>query len=236
MDVAAIVAEVNAGTTPAQQLAQTEVDTDAGTLRVCAVRLPTHPDLPDPSPFEVVVLDGDGADLASRRFADESQALAAYARYVAQLRDVGAAEMFAPPFALHYVEPGDLPGAAVPVDAQTAREAGFTVPVQLTPAAWRHAVQWGGEDDRATGTVGQSEAGRLWDVLSMARLAVRRGPGEPTICVSFVVSRIPRGLRYPGDDEVDDDVEYENARLVFLTAVVAGIRDQRRVTISLSTE
>lgn len=47
---------------------------------------------------------------------------------------------------------------------ETAREAGFTVPVALTRAAWEEAVAWehGGWQD---------ETGRLWDVCWMARAA-----------------------------------------------------------------
>lgn len=60
------------------------------------------------------------------------------------------------------LEDGDL------VDAGAmASEAGFTWPVALTRAAWADCVAW--KDDAR----GQSEAGRLWDVLSMGRLAIR---------------------------------------------------------------
>lgn len=232
---AALLVEIEGEFTPLRRIAMAEVDTTAGMLRVSAVRLAVHPALPNPHPYEVVVLDGDGADLVSEPYADESLALAAHARWVDRLREVGAEEVFGPPWTLHREE-GDRPTVPVAVPKALAREARFTVPVQLTPAAWRDAVQWTDDDDTATGTVGQSESGRLWDVLHMARLAVPRGPGQPTICRTFPVSRIPRGIRYPGDDEVDNDEWYENLRLVFLVAVVAGVGGQRRVTISLATE
>lgn len=55
------------------------------------------------------------------------------------------------------------------VDASPlAREAGFTVPVAFTAAAWGEAVRW-------TGDSSQDEAGRLWDVLSVLRVAAKRG-------------------------------------------------------------
>ena len=44
-----------------------------------------------------------------------------------------------------------------------AKEAGFTVPVALTSAAWAEFVSV------PDGVTGQDEAGRLWDVLSMLR-------------------------------------------------------------------
>jgi hypothetical protein len=49
----------------------------------------------------------------------------------------------------------------------TAREAGFNYPVALTVAAWAKCVAV------PPGVVCQDEAGRLWDVLTMLRWAVR---------------------------------------------------------------
>jgi hypothetical protein len=50
----------------------------------------------------------------------------------------------------------------------TAREAGIRWPVALTAAAWGRCVTV------PPGVVCQDEAGRLWDVLTMLRFAVRR--------------------------------------------------------------
>ena len=50
-----------------------------------------------------------------------------------------------------------------------AREAGFSIPVALTAAAWSEAVAWNPEN-RAL----QDETGRLWDVMTMAAHAARR--------------------------------------------------------------
>ena len=49
----------------------------------------------------------------------------------------------------------------------TAREAGFKYPVALTAAAWVKCVAV------PSAVKCQDEAGRLWDVLTMLRLAVR---------------------------------------------------------------
>ncbi|MUK01804.1 hypothetical protein GM708_07560 [Vibrio cholerae] len=55
------------------------------------------------------------------------------------------------------------------VDAGTvAREAGFAYPVALTIAAWSEAVTWTPGNQAY-----QDEAGRLWDVLTMAAHAAR---------------------------------------------------------------
>ncbi|WP_342770176.1 DUF6573 family protein [Xylanimonas allomyrinae] len=75
------------------------------------------------------------------------------------------------------------------VDAtETAREAGFAVPVALTAAAWADAVAWnhGG---------GQDEAGRLWDVLFMAAMTVRGVTDPTTTRVPVRLLRVPNTAR-----------------------------------------
>ena len=57
---------------------------------------------------------------------------------------------------------------------ETAREAGFRVPVALTSAVWNDCVAWTKEDSARV--VYQDQAGRLWDVLWMALVAARRQP------------------------------------------------------------
>ncbi|WP_206171518.1 DUF6573 family protein [Thiorhodococcus mannitoliphagus] len=65
-----------------------------------------------------------------------------------------------------------------------AREAGFKVPVAVTAAVWSDCVAWPRED------AGQDEQGRLWDVLTMARLEAGRH-GNLQV-VPFKVLRVPR--------------------------------------------
>lgn len=75
------------------------------------------------------------------------------------------------------------------VDVSTlAKEAGFTVSVALTSAAWSDCVQWGDCDSNRQ--THQDESGRLWDVLWMACLAARRAHGGT---VAFTMYRVPRG-------------------------------------------
>jgi hypothetical protein len=61
-------------------------------------------------------------------------------------------------------------GVLIDVSA-TAREAGFKYPVALTAAAWAKCVAV------PPGVACQDEAGRLWDVLTVLRFAVRRSGG-----------------------------------------------------------
>jgi hypothetical protein len=52
--------------------------------------------------------------------------------------------------------------------SELAREAGFTVPVAMTLAAWSDLVEWD-----PFNPIPQDETGRLWDVLMVTRHAIR---------------------------------------------------------------
>lgn len=74
---------------------------------------------------------------------------------------------------------------------ETAREAGFRFPVAMTRAAWEDLADWTAADDkRKPEWTGQSTAGRLWDVLFMARTAAQRS--AQTDRIVFQLLRIPR--------------------------------------------
>ena len=89
------------------------------------------------------------------------------------------------------IEDGDL------IDvSQTAREAGITVPLALTRAAWADCVEWGAEAQERTGTALQDEAGRLWDVVWMTRYALLRNSAATTTGVELL--RVP-----PTGDELE---------------------------------
>ncbi len=79
----------------------------------------------------------------------------------------------------------------------TAREAGFAVPVAMTAAAWDDCVAWTDADGRRQ--VPQDESGRLWDVVWMASLAARHTTGS-RVAVSLV--RVPRGGRAQSPQQV----------------------------------
>ena len=53
----------------------------------------------------------------------------------------------------------------------TAKEAGFKFPVALTAAVWSKCVEV------PPGVASQDEAGRLWDVLTLLRFAIRASKG-----------------------------------------------------------
>jgi hypothetical protein len=81
-------------------------------------------------------------------------------------------------------------GLLVEVAEGIAREAGFTVPVAVTVAAWGDCVAWSDADNQRKGTI-QDEQGRLWDVLWMTRCAIRRAP-RTTDQVRVQLYRVPR--------------------------------------------
>ena len=57
--------------------------------------------------------------------------------------------------------------------SSVAREAGIVWPVALTSAAWGDCVEWTDATEARKGFTGQSESGRLWDVVWMLSLAIR---------------------------------------------------------------
>ncbi|MGW1506915.1 DUF6573 family protein [Streptomyces mirabilis] len=83
-------------------------------------------------------------------------------------------------------------GILTAADAESAREAGFRVPVALTSAVWEGCVAWNDGDSERQ--VPQDVRGRLWDVLTMARAAIRRGGGDGDR-VTVDLRRVPRDGR-----------------------------------------
>ncbi len=81
-------------------------------------------------------------------------------------------------------------GVLVDVSA-VAREAGFSISVAITAAAWADCVAW--TDIDSARQMHQDEKGRLWDVLRMAELAAKTGQGSR---LAFEMHRVPRGGRY----------------------------------------
>ncbi|MEZ0096359.1 DUF6573 family protein [Streptacidiphilus sp. EB129] len=83
-------------------------------------------------------------------------------------------------------------GVLVEATPSLCREAGLTVPVALTAAAWADCVAWTEEDDERQGTV-QDQTGRLWDVLFMTRYAI--SPARGGIRTTVELHRVPRDGR-----------------------------------------
>lgn len=111
-------------------------------------------------------------------------------------------------------------GALVAVAEDIAREAGFTVPVALTAAAWADCVAWTAEDNRQTY---QDESGRLWDVLRMTRYAIRRSNDGSSCTVELY--RVPR-----------DGESHEGERSRLLATCGPGDEMEPVLTISLPGE
>ena len=74
--------------------------------------------------------------------------------------------------------------------SKTAREAGFTIPVAVTRTVWNRLVAV------PDGYLGfQDEAGRLWDVLWMARHYALRASDSNRVTMCVLVRDIRKDLR-----------------------------------------
>lgn len=88
--------------------------------------------------------------------------------------------------------------------SETAREAGIRFPVALTAAVWHTYVV----PDERSRQYGQSEQGRLWDILWLLRCAIRSGSNGDTIAfrVRFIMKEQQlrvvtlKAVCGPGDD------------------------------------
>ncbi|MDD5394306.1 MAG: hypothetical protein PHE17_14930 [Thiothrix sp.] len=88
------------------------------------------------------------------------------------------------------VEDGELVDVS---DTSEAREAGFRVPVALTRAVWNRFVEWDNDEVAAVQRrLGQSTAGRLWDVLYMARYGISIAPKNQGGALLYELYAIPR--------------------------------------------
>lgn len=69
--------------------------------------------------------------------------------------------------------------------SETARQLGFRYAVAVTAHVWAEVIV---PDDRAK-SLGQSESGRLWDVLWMLHVAIKGAAGSPdTLLYKLIVS------------------------------------------------
>lgn len=91
----------------------------------------------------------------------------------------------------HYTRADALDDGSLVDVTETAKEAGFRIPVALTWTAWSDCVAWAEEDTECV--VYQDESGRLRDLLWMAINAARRNTEASRL--EFKVLRIPRDSR-----------------------------------------
>ena len=110
-------------------------------------------------------------------------------------------DLFGP--VLHRVTREDLLRDGILVDVSTlATQAGFKYPVAVGRSVWDTYVAI------PPGVTGQDETGRLWDILWMLKIAIRRSTGGDTILFRLSVrndNRQPRPVQLkalcgPGDD------------------------------------
>lgn len=106
--------------------------------------------------------------------------------------------------------------------SELASLAGFCVPVAMTQAAWTECVEWVDEAAKAKAP-GQSEPGRLWDVLWMARVAATMAGGGHRR--RFALQRVPQ-----------QGAATRSRRVLLVMQTHAGDRGETVVTIMLPGE
>ena len=72
---------------------------------------------------------------------------------------------------------------------ETAKEAGFSIPVALTRTVWEDCVEWTEEDSQRQ--TYQDVAGRLWDVVCMAQVNACANKNNASFL--YEIYRVPRG-------------------------------------------
>ncbi len=73
--------------------------------------------------------------------------------------------------------------------SETAKKAGFKVPVAVTCAVWKRHIEWSDED--TNNQTLQDQGGRLWDVLSMLMIAIKMSRSHPNQII-YQLNVIPR--------------------------------------------
>jgi len=104
---------------------------------------------------------------------------------------------------------------------ETAREAGFSIPVALTRAVWEDCVEWNDTDSKRQ--THQDLSGRLWDVINMAFFVARMRKNQSSFL--YQVYRVPRGGRG------------KKARKIILKSVIGpGDQGESAITIMQPNE
>ena len=105
------------------------------------------------------------------------------------MTEPGHTTAFAPIISVYTRDQAIEDGILVDV-SETAREAGFRIPVAVTRTVWSRLVAL------PKGYRGfQDESGRLWDVLWMARHYALRASGSDRVRMSVLVRDIRKDLR-----------------------------------------
>ena len=130
-----------------------------------------------------------------------------------------SSQPFEAPDVIHFYGRAQMLAHGELLDVSTmARQAGFVVRVAMTREAWAECVEWRRPSSQAK-CMSQSEAGRLWDLLWMARSQALRRRGTQ---FRFAMRRVPQH----GDDILARHV-------VLLMRTHAGDQGEQVVTIML---
>lgn len=100
-----------------------------------------------------------------------------------------AADFFGAPVSTYTRAHAIADGLLIDV-SDTARRAGFKIPVAMTRAAYASCVTWSAEDSKRQ--TYQDEDARLWDVLYMCQLAARTTATNGDRMI-FSLHRVARG-------------------------------------------
>jgi hypothetical protein len=136
-------------------------------------------------------------------------------------------ELFGEPIYVYTRAEAITDGALIDV-SEVAAEAGFTIPVAVSAAAWADCVAWDeAVEDRKPEFTAQDEAGRLWDVVGMCRFGLRRKAARGELTAGryeFELLRVPpygRGVR-PRQVTLVADLGGGDAGEPVLTIMVVG--------------
>lgn len=102
--------------------------------------------------------------------------------------------------------------------SMTGKEVGFSVPVAITSAAWAEAITWSFPDDMS-----QDHAGRLFDVVYMARFACQKPGNEQRR--TYTVARVPNEAGAVTPEEIELSIH-----------IGGGDQGEPVITIMLPTE
>ena len=103
-------------------------------------------------------------------------------------------ELFGPVISRYTRADAIRDGALIDV-TELAKSYGFTTSVAMTIEAHVDLVAWDATADKRTGFTGQDETGRAWDVLTMAKHAIRTRRRPQADRLTFTLLRIPTAGR-----------------------------------------
>jgi hypothetical protein len=132
-------------------------------------------------------------------------------------------EFFGEPIYIYTPAQAVEDGVLLHLNPATALEAGYTIPVLLTPGAYAEAIEWTRDDPW------QSEDARFWDVLSVGRAAAKAALASPGERTMFRVYRVPNRTKSGAMSRAEIA-----SRSAFLVCTVEGYDGQGGACITIS--